>query len=39
MKKANREYFTLGAGVRSWYISQENHVGYDSGGGIMNYTL
>ena len=26
-------------GVKSWYISQENQFGYDSGNGIMNYTL
>ena len=25
--------------VRSWFFSQGNHIGYDSGGGIMNYTL
>ena len=26
-------------GVRSWFISQGNQAGYNSGGGIINYTL
>ena len=25
--------------VRSWFISQENQVGNDSGGGTINYIL
>ena len=29
----------LNYGVRSWCISQEDQVGYDSGDGIMNYSL
>ena len=25
--------------VKSWFFSQGNQIGYDSKGGIMNYTL
>ena len=31
--------YVLCYGVMSWFISQGNQIGYDSGGGIMNYTL
>ena len=42
MKKANGKDILLCVlyyGVGSWYISQKNQVGYESGNGIMNYTL
>ena len=42
MKKANGSDILLEVlydGIRSWYISQENHVDYDCGGGIMDYKL
>ena len=42
MKKANGSDILLEVlydGIRSWYISQENHLDYDSGGGIMDYKL